>query len=528
MTEQENNNTKPVEISNVDNQKEEIIESKKEEIKESNNEEEMIEEMEEQNEQNENEQINEQEIGEEMIENPNDEQNIEEEMVEEENNINQINENEMIENQEEDNIENEQNNDNEMIENNDNNDNNLAQSNNEDNDVNNNINNIEKENEKDEINNNENQSRVKNENNNDLGNSNSNNIPSYINNNINNSNNNYYSYQPSKYNSLLNKKDLGLEDRKILEKYNNDDYKKRLTYDYFYDYSNPKYKKYPSSNNYKYNSLCDYTSKTNYILNNDYSKPITYFERNNLDTKGYAKDLPLFENRAYQRPKNITYTYCIQQSKDKYDYGLKKNFPENILHNTKFESYHIPSSPTDYKYQRYFKNDKDNNNLNSNIENSIIKKDISTNNNINNKKVENNQLSESENNNNINFNKIIKEKNNIKEENNIESIPKQNLYHFKITPNSNYNNNINYNNNKKEYNNIKNEIIINRSPSDIYYNTLHEEYLPQKEDNQFNTNKSIYRTYEIDSSKYSDNNNSLFGHSMIYNDLKRKNLNYYY
>jgi len=147
-----------------------------------------------------------------------------------------------------------------------------------------------------------------------------------------------------------------------------------------------------------------------------------------------------------------------------------------------------------------------------------------------------NQLSNSEMNNNINNsnnNNIVEEKSNIKEENINnkyipQNIPKSNLYHYNTSSNKNYiNDNNNYNQNiKEDINNNKTEIIINRSPSDYYYNTLHEEYLPKKEESPIKNNR-IYRTYEIDSSKYDDNKNSLFGHSSIYNDLMRKNGNYY-
>ena len=91
----------------------------------------------------------------------------------------------------------------------------------------------------------------------------------------------------------------------------------------------------------------------------------------------------------------------------------------------------------------------------------------------------------------------------------------------------NNNKNINIQNKKDDKIKNKTEIIINRSPSDIYYNTLHEEYLPKKEENQFSSSQRIYRTYEIDTSKYDDNKSSLFGHSLIFNDLMAKNRNYY-
>ena len=128
-------------------------------------------------------------------------------------------------------------------------------------------------------------------------------------------------------------------------------------------------------------------------------------------------------------------------------------------------------------------------------------------------------------NNNINNNNI-----NIIRENNKkpQAIPKNNE-NFNNLSNNNYNNNMsNYNQNKRDDGIMKKtEVIINRSPSDIYYNTLHEDYLPKKEENQFNYNPRIYRTYEIDTSKYDDNKSSLLGHSLIFNDLMAKNRNYY-
>jgi len=354
-----------------------------------------------------------------------------------------------------------------------------------------------------------------------------------------NINNNYrYNYQPSKYNSLLDKKELGPDDRKILEKYNNNyDYKSRLTYDYFNNY--PCYNNYQSSNKYKYNSLCDYPTRNNYLLNNDYSKP-TYLERNNLGIQDYAKDVPSYKKNNYQRPLNFTYTYCLQTSKDKYDYGLKKDYPDNLLQNTKLENYYNPNSTSKYQYQRYFKNESLENDKKN--ENNIANSNLSNENNINintniNREAEN-QLSKSESNNinNSNDNNIAEEKPKVKEETYInnnyipQNIPKSGLYHYNTTSNKNYINNINNNysqNIKEDMNNNKSEIIINRSPSDYYYNTLHEEYFPKKEEEAPIKNNRIYRTYEIDSSKYDDNQNSLFCHSSIINDLKRKN-GYYY
>ena len=114
-----------------------------------------------------------------------------------------------------------------------------------------------------------------------------------------------------------------------------------------------------------------------------------------------------------------------------------------------------------------------------------------------------------------------------KQESTKQNIPNNNLYHFNLKPNNNYinNNNIDYSYkpNKTYNNNIQKEIIINSSPCDLYYNTLHEEYLPKNNISQVNINNYSQRTYEIDSSKYDDNKNSLFSHSSIYNDLKRKN-----
>ena len=148
---------------------------------------------------------------------------------------------------------------------------------------------------------------------------------------------------------------------------------------------------------------------------------------------------------------------------------------------------------------------------------------------INNK--EDNQISNSEIKN-ININNNIEKKeepkSEIKEkqESTKQNIPNNNLYHFNLKPNNNYiknNFDYSYKPNKTYNNNIQKEIIINSSPCDLYYNTLHEEYLPKNNISQVNINNYSQRTYEIDSSKYDDNKNSLFSHSSIYNDLKRKN-----
>ena len=342
-----------------------------------------------------------------------------------------------------------------------------------------------------------------------MGNSNSNNIPSY-----NNKSNNYkYNYHPSSYNSLLGKRELDTNTRKILEKYKhdndiiNDDYKKKLTYDYFKNCSNPCYNNnnYPTFNKYKYNQ-----PEKNYLLNNDCSN----------------------RNEIYQRPTNCnyTYTYSIQSLKNRNDYNSKNNCPDNLLKNTKYENCYMPNSQSNYNYnnnnnftyQKYFKNERIAD-LNNKMENNIKNNDIKKGNNI---IPINKELSYSKMNNNINNNNI-----NIIRENNKkpQAIPKNNSDNFNNLSNNNYNNNMsNYNQNKRDDGIMKKtEVITNRSPSDIYYNTLHEDYLPKKEDNQFNYNPRIYRTYEIDTSKYGENKNSLFSHSLIMNDLKEKNRNYY-
>ena len=444
MSEQENNNKESTEIKIENNNKEEINISKNEENKEPNNEEEMIEQKEEQNEQIENEPNNEQEEGEaeeqveEMIEAEEQVENNEEEQVENEENINDNNEEEQIDNEENIN----QNNEEEMIENNIENENN---------------------NENEQINNNENNNLVNsnnevNDNNNNIENSNSNNIPPNMNNNnnINQSKNSNYEYQPKKYNSLLQDSKLSQEDRKILDKYNKggkyNDYKYKnksiLSYDYGNIGLNPCYSNNYYNTNYNYNSLCDYHD---FIPKNNY-----------------------------------TYTYNVPQPNDKYNYNLKKNYPENLLHNTKYENYHIPITQSNYISQ---------------------KPSIPQNNNI--KYQINNKKEKSE----------IKE-----EENNKKNIPKKNLYHFNT---GNRNNNINSNYSYKPIENKK-EIVINSSPCDYYYNTLHDDYLMKKGENQIsnNNNYRIRKTYEIDSSKYDDNRNGLFCQSSIYNDLLRKN-NYY-
>ena len=444
MSEQENNNKESTEIKIENNNKEEINISKNEENKEPNNEEEMIEQKEEQNEQIENEQNNEQEEGEaeeqveEMIEAEEQVENNEEEQVENEENINDNNEEEQIDNEENIN----QNNEEEMIENNIENENN---------------------NENEQINNNENNNLVNsnnevNDNNNNIENSNLNNIPPNMNNNnnINQSKISNYEYQPKKYNSLLQDSKLSQEDRKILDKYNKggkyNDYKYKnksiLSYDYGNIGLNPCYSNHYYNNNYNYNSLCDYHD---FIPKNNY-----------------------------------TYTYNAPKSNDKYNYNLKKNYPENLLHNTKYENYHIPITQSNYISQ---------------------KPSIPQNNNI--KYQINNKKEKSE----------IKE-----EENNKKNIPKKNLYHFNT---GNRNNNINSNYSYKPIENKK-EIVINSSPCDYYYNTLHDDYLMKKGENQIsnNNNYRIRKTYEIDSSKYDDNRNGLFCQSSIYNDLLRKN-NYY-
>jgi hypothetical protein len=276
------------------------------------------------------------------------------------------------------------------------------------------------------------------------------------NNNINQSKNSNYEYQPKKYNSLLQDSKLSQEDRKILDKYNKggkyNDYKYKnksiLSYDYGNIGLNPCYSNNYYNTNYNYNSLCDYHD---FIPKNNY-----------------------------------TYTYNVPQPNDKYNYNLKKNYPENLLHNTKYENYHMPITQSNYISQN--PSIPQNNNIKYQINNK-------------------------------------KEKSEIKEEeNNKKNIPKKNLYHFNT---GNRNNNINSNYSYKPIENKK-EIVINSSPCDYYYNTLHDDYLIKKGENQIsnNNNYRIRKTYEIDSSKYDDNRNGLFCQSSIYNDLLRKN-NYY-
>ena len=155
-------------------------------------------------------------------------------------------------------------------------------------------------------------------------------IPTY-NNNINKSINNHYNYQPSKYNSLLQNKELGPDDKKIFEKYknyrnyNDNSYKNQLTYDYNNDVYDPCYLYFK----YKYNPLCDYPLSDEYDLGKK-----SYLERNN-----YPSNL------------NYSYTYCVQSPRGLYDYNFKKTYPENLLHNTKFENYHVPSSQSNYNSQ---------------------------------------------------------------------------------------------------------------------------------------------------------------------------------
>ena len=348
-----------------------------------------------------------------------------------------------------------------------------------------------------------------------------NNIPSYNNNNnnnINQSNNNQYNYQPSKYSSLLPNGELKPEDKKMLEKY--DDYcsKNRFTYEHNNIHCYPRY---------NYNINCDD------ILNRYNCVP----------------DPCCYRNYLYNRQPKQTYMYSNLSSKNNFDYNFKKVYPENLLHNTKFENYHVPNSQLNYNsqmpkfnnnlnYKRYFRNEDFSNNKkeNNNIEYSEVNnlKNESSNININQKANEESNIININNNNNIEQDNQENSKSNMKEnENNnkSQSIPKKNYYHFNASYNNNYiNDNINHSYKPQEpkNNNNKKEIIINNSPCDYYYNTLHEEYLPKKEENiPLNNNCNNRRTYEIDSSKWNDNNSSLLCHSSLLNDLVRKNCYHY-
>ena len=542
MSEQENANNQPPEMNNENNNNEEIKDSQKEELKEANGEEEMYEEMEENKDQNENEQINEQEGEEEMIENeeyinPNNE----EEMIEGEDNNNNNGE-EMEENYENNNnIEQEDNNENiEQIENSNNinkiveSDAQINENNNIENEENNNENNNENENNNIENNKNEvNQSEVNKESNVELEYSNSNNnIPPYNNNNNNNnknqSDNNQYNYQPSKYSSLLPDGQLRPEDKKILEKYNDYSSKNR-TYEHNNIYCNPSYLNRNISNKYNYNSFCDDDN----ILNK------CKYEPNSC-----------YRNYLYNKQPKCTYTYSIPSSKNNCDYRSKKVYPENILHNTKYENYHVPNSQSNYnskipryntnlKYERYYKKDDytKNKKENNNIENPGINtqnNDININTNININLNQKSNIEPNKINNSINQQKS---KYNIKDLDNsknkyIPKIPKRNVYHFNESLDNNYiKNNISqsYKSREPKDNNIKKEINIYNSPCDYYYNTLHEKYVTRKEEEMpLKNNKNSRRTYEIDCCSMNDRNNGLLCHSNIFNGLMSKNYCYNY
>ena len=307
-----------------------------------------------------------------------------------------------------------------------------------------------------------------------------------------------------------------------MEKYDNYTSKNRLIYDYNNIHCNPSYLNRNISNSYKYNSYCD----NDYLLNRYCCEPVPCYEL-------YKRE-PMYLNQIY---------------KNNCDYNFNKVYPDNLLHNTKFENYHVPNSQSNYnsqipkynsnlKYQRYFKSNdfihnKKENKENNNLENSEANKLENENNNNN---ININQKSDIEPNNvNNNINQE-NEKSDIKENNinNSQNINKKNYYHFNASMNNNYiNNNINrsYKPNEPDNNNTKKEIIINNSPCDFYYNTLHEEYLPKKDEEIPLKNNNSRRTYEIDSSRWKDNNNNLFSHSNILNDLMRKNYcceyNYY-
>ena len=300
------------------------------------------------------------------------------------------------------------------------------------------------------------------------------------------------------------------EDKKILHKY--DDYcsKNRFTYEHNNIHCYPRY---------QYNSICDD------IINRYNCEP----------------DPCCYRNYLYNRQPKRTYMYSNLSSNNNFDYNFKKVYPENLLHNTKYENCHVPSSQlnsqipkynSNLNYKRYFKNDDftKSKKENINIENSGLNNIKNENSNINiNQKA-------NEESNNININNNIEQENqensksNMKqnEDNNYyknQNIPKKNYYHFNASYNNNYiNDNISsYKPPEQKNNNVKKEIIINNSPCDYYYNTLHEEYLPKKEENiPLNNNRNTRRTYEIDSSRWNDNN-SLFCHSSLLNDLVHKN-----
>ena len=271
-------------------------------------------------------------------------------------------------------------------------------------------------------------------------------------------------------------------------------------------------------------------------------RPKTYLEKNNLYPHDYAMDAP----SCYSRQK--CYTYYIESSINKGSNNIKKNYQENISRNSNLESNNIPKyqsssyyqNDNKYSFNRYFKNDNNDKN-NDIINNNSIKKSQNLYNNENNYKINDktnkdlNQIS------NINkTNTMITDKNKIDNQNsNKKYIPKSKSYHYKTSTNTNINNNRfhysyqpkkfdNYSSNNINNNLLKNKIptkIINTSPTDQYYNTYHDDYIPKIKES--NNNNICYRTYEIDSSKYDDNHNSLYCNSNIYNDLLRKNrMNY--
>ena len=71
--------------------------------------------------------------------------------------------------------------------------------------------------------------------------------------------------------------------------------------------------------------------------------------------------------------------------------------------------------------------------------------------------------------------------------------------------------------------NNKKEIIINYSPTDIYYNTVHEEYIPKTQNIPVKNKPSLSKTYQIESKDYFNNKNNLVSYSFIMTDLINKN-----
>ena len=213
----------------------------------------------------------------------------------------------------------------------------------------------------------------------------------------------YYSYKPSKYKSILSNYELSDSDKKLLDKYdenniyiknklynniengnlyNNFGFTKKLTYNYE-TLKNPKPKTFSLNDKYKpFNK----TSKN--LLNYDYLKPLeylyedkevenkgkeeeevppkTYMEKNNLSTNNIAKDIDLsYKNLSYRPSRNATYSiksnysykdylnnkdsnnnkdYCTLNS---LSYNVSKKLPtkvNNLLHDTTLEQYHVPHS----------------------------------------------------------------------------------------------------------------------------------------------------------------------------------------